>query len=427
MKWLIALVAGSATCAALAFDVWNFHDVPPERFRTAPVERGDLLVAVHASGTLVPAEIVDVGSQVEGRIRSLGEDIDDPGRTIDYGSRVKKGTVLARIEDSNFLARLERMQASLAIASAELKVAEAQLRQAEREWHRSEALGNVASRAERDLSMSAYEVAKETVAVAKARVSQATAEVKQAKVDLEFATIESPIDGVVIDRRVHVGQTVVAGLDAPSLFLLGSDLDQLEIWASVNEADLSAIRAGQRVDFTVDAFPDRTFTGEVAKIRLNARMTQNVVTYTVVVVCNNPERKLLPYMTANLKFEVARREQVLLVPSRALRWRPALEQVAPPYRQEFLAGRFQPASSTQSPTRAGDGSPASPSSAVLWTKLEDGLLRPLPVQLGLTDRLRCEVVGEGLAEGRRVVTGEVVAEDDIGNFTSTFVRLPKKE
>src|SRR5262249_12654673 len=153
-------------------------------------------------------------------------------------------------------------------------------------------------------------------------LSRSEAMLREAQVNLGYTQIRSPVDGVIVDRRVNVGQTVVAGLNAPSLFLIAKDLTKLQVWASVNEADIGNIHAGQSVRFTVDAYPKETFVGQVAQIRLNASMTQNVVTYTVVISTDNSQGKLLPYMTANLQFEVDRRHDVLLVPNAALRWKP---------------------------------------------------------------------------------------------------------
>src|SRR5207249_3200763 len=174
----------------------------------------------------------------------------------------------------------------------------------------------------------AYETSKSALAVGEASVAQARAALQQAEINLGYTTIRSPVKGVIVDRRVNVGQTVVASLNAPSLFLIAKDLTRMQIWASVNEADIGQIHAGQAVRFSVDAFPHQTFRGDVAQIRLNANMTQNVVTYTVVVNTDNTNGKLLPYMTANLNFELSQRNDVLLVSNSALRWRPQIQQVA---------------------------------------------------------------------------------------------------
>lgn len=425
MKYFIGAMLLSAASCLFGVGVWGLRGTEPTQFRTVPLEEGDLVVSVSASGTIQPIEVVDVGAHVAGEITGFGEDPDRPGQHIDYGSKVTEGALLAQIDDSTFLAKVDQMKANLRKAEAERAGAQARLSRDEKAWQRAEVLmeTNSVSNAEHDKSLAEYEIAKADLAIAEADVLQAQAALKQAEIDLGFVTIKSPIDGVVIDRRVNVGQTLVAGLSAPSLFLLARDLGQLEIWASVNEADIGMVRIGQPVEFTVDAYPSRTFTGEVTQIRLNASMTQNVVAYTVIVACENPDRKLLPYMTANLKFEVARCEDAYLAPNRALRWRPALEQVAPEYREKFAAGAYPPASLTMrtDPSEEGDSRLVA---GVVWLEAGEGLLRPVPVQAGLTDGLRCQLVAEELRGGLPVVIGEVSKQDDVGDFTSTFVNLP---
>ena len=175
---------------------------------------------------------------------------------------------------------------------------------------------------ELDTARSEWEAASSNINVLQSAVAVAQANLEEASINLSYATIRSPVRGVIVDRRVNIGQTVVASLNAPSLFLIAKDLSRMEIWASVNESDVGAIHAGQSVRFTVSAFPTESFHGKVAQVRLNASMTQSVVTYTVVVEVENKDNKLLPYLTARLKFEVEERKDVLLVPNAALRWQP---------------------------------------------------------------------------------------------------------
>ena len=180
------------------------------------------------------------------------------------------------------------------------------------------------TQADYDTSQADLETKKPALAAAEAAVEQAKANLETAQTNVNYCTITSPVKGVIVDRRVNMGQTVVSSLSAPSLFLIARDLTRMQLWASVNEADIGQIHPGQPVQFTVDAFANTTFRGEVSQIRLNANMTQNVVTYTVVVTTDNTSGRLLPYMTANVKFEVAKRNKVLLVPERG----PALETPA---------------------------------------------------------------------------------------------------
>ncbi len=233
------------------------------------------------------------------------------------------------------------------------------------------------------------DVAKATVIAAEAVVAQSKASLEQARRDLESTIIRSPINGFIVDRRVNVGQMVAPTANAPSLFLIGKALDKMQIWASVNEADIRHIRRGMDVRFTVGAFPKEIFHGTVTQIRLNATLTQNVVTYTVVVSFENRDLKLMPYLTANVQFQVENRKKALMVPNTALRWTPRPEQVASDSRPSVQA--------------AGDQT----SRGCLWVKDRDGEhVRPVAVQVGPSDGTVTEVSGPNVKEGMEVVVGE---------------------
>lgn len=401
-------------------------------FKTAKVERGDLVVSISATGTVEPEEVVDVGAQVAGQIVSFGTD--SAGRAIDYGSQVEAGTVLARIDDSLYAAevaqaeaQLQSARASLQRAEADLEQLKAKLQQAERDWKRAQRLGpsEALSQASYDSYQSAYEVAVANLAVGKAAVLQARAGVAQAEATLRraqrnlgYCTIRSPVKGVIIDRRVNIGQTVVASLNAPSLFLIAKDLRRMQVWVAVNEADIGKIRPGQPVSFTVDAFPGETFKGVVGKVRLNASMTQNVVTYTVEVATDNSDGRLLPYLTANVRFELERREGVLLVPSAALRWRPRAGQTG--------SGGFSEQgrkASLDAAASRGEGRTAQAESlgqGVLWVLEEGGKITPIKVRVGLSDGARTEVQGGRLTEGMEVVVGEQASSRQAAGSLSPF-------
>ncbi len=237
--------------------------------------------------------------------------------------------MLAQLDDLPHRAEMDKAQAFLKLAEAEIKRASVRLAQSQRDVRRAEQLRETISKGELEGIQAEFEIAQADLAMAEAKREQAKVAARQAEINLGYTTIRAPVDGVVIDRRVNVGQTVVAGLNAPSLFLLAKDLRQMLVWAAVNEADIGDIHIGQKVNFKVDAYRDRTFTGTVSQIRLNASLMQNVVTYGVVIDVENTDGVLLPYMTAKLQFEVARRPGVLLVPNQALRWRPTWEQVSP--------------------------------------------------------------------------------------------------
>ncbi len=311
----------------------GFADQP--NFRTLTVTRGDLCIDVQANGTVEPVEIVDVGAQIVGSVKSFGPDLDKPGKTIDYRSRIKAGAVLAELDDLPHRAELDKARATLKLAEAELDHYRAREKQTERDFHRAEQLRDTESAAQFKNAKAEMEIAKADLAMSEAKVEQTKITVKQAEINLGYATIRSPVDGVVIDRRVNIGQTVVAGLNTPTLFLLATDLRQMQVWCAVNEADIGDIRVGQKATFTVDAFRDRTFSGQVSQIRLNAGLQQNVVTYGVIVVVDNSDLKLLPYMTAKVKFAVARRPNVILVPTQALRWQPLWGEISPAARAKL--------------------------------------------------------------------------------------------
>lgn len=430
----VLLVAG-LILSGIAWRSTTASSTPAVSFRTVPLERGDLLITISATGTVEPEEVVNVGAQVAGMIREFGTDPADPAKTVDYGTVVHKGTVLARIDDAPYRAAVARAQAQVAHAEAGVQQADAQVLQAQANAERSEAdieqLQAKLSLAELDfaraqrlkngaISAADYETAesslrsaraglgvgratlgqtKAAIDDAKANVLKMRAAVADAKVALEtaeinlgYCTIKSPVDGSIIDRRVNVGQTVVASLNAPSLFLIAKDLNKVQVWTSVNEADIGKVRKGLKVRFRVDAHPDKVFEGETTQVRLNAMMTQNVVTYTVVATAENSEG-LLPYLTANVDIEVDQRKDVLLVPNGALRWQPEQGQIHPDHRD---AARPNEASERNRTGPAKEG--------MMWVT-EGPFVRPIPVRMGLSDGSHTEVAGEGLSEAIPVVTG----------------------
>jgi len=384
-------------------------------FQTQAVRRGSLTLTVQATGTIEPEKVIDVATQAIGRLQEFGQDPDDPKKTVDYGTRVHKGTVLARIDPARYQLRRDQAQAHVNTAQAEIKIQEAQLQLAERA--REKARKGIADRTgtaeDLDIASARCEIARARVAAARAAVEEAKTALREAAWDLDQTTICSPVEGVVIDRRAKVGQWVQSGANAPSLFLIATDLKRLEVWAQVNEADIGQVRVGQPVRFTVDAFPDTTFAGRVNQVRLNATMTQNVVTYTVVIAIDNPREKLLPYVTANVEI-VRERKDALLVPNAALRWRPSPDQVAPDARG---TDRARPARRDE--VRAG----------TVWVEDESGQVRPHRLRLGASDGVVTEVVEGDLTEGQRVVTGQAALRSpkNEGRKVPTEGRPPKAE
>jgi HlyD family secretion protein len=380
----------------------------PPAFRTTLVTRGDLLVTISATGTLEPEEVVDVGAQVAGRIERLGPDPrgkTDPryrDKSIDFCSPVDEGSVLAQIDPAVYAAQVDAARAGCRRVEAEAAQVRARLELAEAQWRRAQeaAKAKVMSTAEFDAAKAECEAARASLAVAEASLAQSKAALSLADLNLGYTTIRSPIKGVIIDRRVNVGQTVVASLNAPSLFLIAKDLKKMQVWAAVNEADISQIRAGEPAQFTVDAFPGNVFQGKVEQVRLNAQMTKNVVTYTVVVTTDNPGGKLLPYLTANVRFEVDRRKEVLLVPNAALRWRPLPQWIAPDAGEKTSPGQKR---------------------GRLWVR--DGkFVRPIDVQVGPSDGRLTEVGGSEVKEGLEVVVGGDVAAAQSGQTSKTALQ-----
>jgi len=431
-SWLRLALVGLVVILALAgWWIWSWDHQGNGSFRTAAVTQGDLQATISATGTVEPEEVVDVGAQVAGKIVAFGKD--KHGKTVDYGSVVEPGMVLARIDDSLYAADVEAVKAQLAqnkasvqYAQANLEQLKAKLYQATRDWARAQKLGpsDALSQADYDAAQSAFETAKANVDVGKAQVIQAqkavaqsTASLRRAQQNLDYCTIVSPVKGVIIDRRVNIGQTVVSSLSAPSLFLIAKDLTRIQVWASVNEADIGNIRPGQPVTFTVDAYPGVTFQGEVGKVRLNATMTQNVVTYTVEVNTDNADGKLLPYLTANLKFLVAERHNVLLVPNAALRWYPRPEQIVGDSRQQTKKER-RSRGGAQAKASDKEGKPDT-TRGTLWLP-EGSEVKPLKVKVGLTDGSQTEVSGPELKPGMQVVVAEIAKGEEATNSTSPF-------
>lgn len=346
---------------------------------------------------------------------------------IDYGSVVHVGTKLAYIDETRYRAQVEQAQAQLDRAMADLEHLEAMVIQASAALRRAEQLRQfeqtrsaasptplvAISESDYDLAVANDKVAKSNLSVGKAAVEQARAALKQAQTDLDYTEIVSPVEGVIIDRRVNIGQTVVAALNAPSLFLIAKDLSRLQVWASVNEADIGKIHPGMKVRFTVDAFPAETFEGRVKQIRLNAQMTQNVVVYTVVVETANPNGRLLPYLTANLEFEIEEHRGVLLVPNAALRW-------APQPQQTVVAASPAPASAEP----AGTGGAAGQDRGRVWTP-EGNSVRPIDVELGPSDGLATMISGPEVNAGLKVVVGENTVQQTADDGTKNPFGPPR--
>lgn len=406
-RWFVPL----ALVAAIAGAGYAFTPrSAPVTYKTATAERGDVVRRVSTVGTLQPVRLIDVGSQVSGQVAEL---------LVDYNSEVKAGQVLARIDPTQLEARLRQAEADLAKARANVEAsdaaivsAEVTLADARRTEKRSAELIARKLVPQSELDTAVVNVRKAeaelnskraALAQAQAGVVQAEAAVTDARTNRENAVIKAPVDGVVISRAVNVGQTLASNFQAPVLFQIAQDLREMQLEASVDEADIGAIKVGQRVSFSVDAYPDRVFSGSVREIRLVATTTSNVVTYTVVIAVDNQDRSLLPGMTANASVETANQGNVLRVPNMALRFKPdpALDRM--PERPAGAGTRNRDAGGETAQAQPGAGGSAGRTR--VWSLAEDGHLKPIPVKLGVSDDKYTEVIGGKLEPGMTVIVG----------------------
>ncbi len=414
MKKLLLMIALLWGGGALGVWYWNDAHAQKISYRTVGARKGDLRSTINATGTIEPVEVVEVGAQVPGQVQSFGADLTDPKKTISYGSQVEPRTVLAKLDDALYRTRVDQARGRLAKAEADVQQAEVKLGQVERERDRTQKLRSHDTRIvpiqEYDAALTNDESARATLSVARAAFAVARADLAEAEVNLDFTTIRSSVRGVILDRRVNLGQTVAAGPGVPSLFLIARDLQRLEIWSSVNEADIGSIHQGQLVRFNVSSLPRETFEGKVSQIRLNASMNQNVVTYTVVVSVDNSSGKLLPYLTARLTFEVEVRRNVMLVPNAAIRWQPRVQNVVPEARETYAMNLRRRAPDRSDPSRPDRDLPDEPRGTV-WLR-ESDLVRPVEVQIGLSDGVLTEIRADGLDEGTQVVVGASKVDSD---------------
>ena len=316
-SWLAPAAIGLALLSGLGW-WWSRRDAASEEsaYRTTQVERGDIRVAISATGTLSAISTVTVGSQVSGQVTEV---------RVDFNSPVRKGDVLARIDPSTYETQIAQGAAQIAGANAQLAQAQAALRNARADYARKAELGRqqLVSRGDVDQARAALQQAQAQVGVAQAQIRSQSASTQTTRVNLGRTLIRSPVDGVVLTRKIEPGQTVAASLQAPELFTIAEDLSKMKIELAVDESDIGQVKAGQSVSFTADAFPDRKFKGVVEQVRLAATTTNNVVTYPVVVTVDNSDGTLLPGLTVNAEIAVSDRDNVLKLSNAALRFKPA--------------------------------------------------------------------------------------------------------
>lgn len=411
-RWMYA----AGALAVLAAGAWRLTSAQkPPQFTTAPVRRQTISKTISATGALQAVTTVQVGTQVSGTISELD---------ADFNSQVHKGQVIARLEPSQFQAQLAQANASWMSAQASRQAAQNNVAAADAAVLAAQANADHADAALKDAQASAdrtrklvdagvgpamdlqtsqaalseaaaqkqqavaqitqakaqAQASRSQVSQAEAQTAQAKAAVDVAQVNLTNSVIKAPIDGVVVARNVDIGQTVAASLQAPVIFLIANDLTRMQVLANIDEADVGQLQTGAPVSFTVDAYPSDVFRGAISQIRLAPTTVQNVVTYTAVIDVANPDLKLKPGMTANVTVSVARKENVLAVPNAALRFHP--DAAATP--------------------RRSDAGP------VVY-KVQSGVLASVPVQTGMTDGVRTEIVSGAIQEGDVVATGSTGA------------------
>lgn len=354
------VIVAVAAIAALA--VWLLSGGKKEEkitFDTAAVAPANIMNSITATGTIEPVTSVTVGTQVSGIVSKL---------FVDYNSVVKKGQVIAELDKTNLMSQLNTAKTQLATAQSQLNYQTANYKRYKTLFEKGLVAAN-----DFDNAKLSYTQAKEQVASAKE-------EVQRAQTNLGYATITSPIDGVVLSKSVEEGQTVAASFSTPELFTIAQDLTNMQVVADVDEADIGDVKEGERVTFTVDAYPDDTFEGEVKQVRQEATTTNNVVTYEVVISAPNADLKLKPGLTANVTIYTAERKGVLSVPSKALRFTPQKETV----------GKMKIVDAANAKNK-------------VWT-IEGNSIVAHKVNIGMTDGTNTQIVG-GIAEGTKIVTG----------------------
>jgi HlyD family secretion protein len=382
---------------------YSKNGVEEIQFRFEKVSRTDMVVVVTATGTLSAVRTVQVGSQVSGILQKIN---------VDFNDKVKQGQIVAQI-DPTFL------EASVRDAEASLQRSTAQYNESKRSFERIKTLleKNLASQADYDAALSQFEAND-------AARKQSVAQVERAKINLRYATIKSPIEGVVISRAVDVGQTVAASLSAPTLFTIANDLTKMQVQASVDEADIGKVETEQEVTFTVDAYPEQTFKGKVRQVRLSPKVEQNVVNYTVIIDVPNPDLKLMPGMTATVTIQIIKKEAILKIPTVALRFNPPEELIE--QRKDSSESQNGKEDSARTERRKqwaermqreggnGGGDPQAMQRRMqsrgfnrVWVMNTRKKIEPIMVRTGISDGTFTEVVRGKIVEGQEIIVGTI--------------------
>jgi HlyD family secretion protein len=390
IRTLGVIVSVGLAYAALAYVQNKKKEASAVRYETKPVERGNLVVTVSATGTLEPVNEVEVGSEVSGTLKTVD---------ADYNDRVKVGQVLARIDTSKLEAEVQESEAALEAAQAQVLEYEATLKEGEAQLARLTQVrqlsgGKVPSR---------YELEAQEATVARARANVANAKASVSKAEATLRVKNSPDNGVVLTRSVEVGQTVVAAMETPVLFTLAEDLKQLELHVDVDEADVGQVREGQEATFTVDAYPDRHFPATITQVRYGSTTTDGVVTYTTVLKVNNDDLSLRPGMTATAVITTRKLENALLAPNAALRFAPPQPQT--PAQGQKSGGSLIDSLLPRPPreqAKKADGESVTDKGQKVYV-LRGGQLRAVPVVTGLTDGIHTEITEGALEPGMEAV------------------------
>ena len=427
MAWGIGVLVMCVAGAAAYFRI--DADAATPRLMTSRATRGAIVQMVSSTGTLQPVDTVEVGTQVSGTIKTLG---------ANFNSIVKKGQVIATLDPALIQSQVEQARASVARLRADLEQSRVNVKDTQQKLDRAKALQTQQLIAQSDFDAAgiAAEAAAAAVKSQQAQLGQAEAALRQNEVSLSNTIIRTPVDGIVLSRNVEVGQTVSAGLQAPTLFVIARNLGTMQLNASVNEADIGMVQATQAASFTVDAYGEQRFAGKVREVRLQPTTTNNVVTYTVVIDVPNEDQKLKPGMTATVSIEVARADDVVRVPAAAVRFRPTQDVL------EAINGKTADGSNANASTNAnakanssgsasanggatangnnadasarraarngGSGDRATSPHAVVWTMV-DGHLTPVRVPTGLSDGTQVALLTTTHEPGAEVVTGLVKA------------------
>ena len=432
MKKLLKILILLVILGAIAYGVKMFFFSEKASAAAGPlvsakVVQTTISTTISATGTLEPVDQVEVGTQVSGDIAKIN---------VDFNSKVKKGQVIAELDKS-------KLKATLTQAEIAFRSAETDYKYKESTYNRVKKLSESHSASAVELETAEYNMNS-----AKLAVERSQNEVNQARLNLSYATIKSPIDGVVLKRAVEVGQTVAASMSTPTLFVIAKDLSQMKVMAAVDEADIGQVKQGQRVTFTVDAFQNETFNGSVQEVRLNPTTTSNVVTYTVVITAENPEQKLLPGMTATCTIVTQEITDAIAIPVKALKFTPAdgtpmaepPKGMRPPHPEsgdstasdfpkgnfpkgDFKKGNFPPSGSfPKSFKKRADGK--KPSGNLVWVNM-DGKAAPRPVKTGISDGVNIQIL-KGLSVGDSVVVSQetVTATKEKSSASSPFMPGP---